>query len=125
MPQYILLLHGRPETKKDFSPEEIQTIIQKYRDWAERLMKEKRLVISGKIRDDAGRILKGNGSSLKIKDGPYAETKEVIGGYFVIEAEDYKKAVDLSRDCPHLGFGETIEVREIEECGPGSALGSP
>jgi hypothetical protein len=48
-------------------------------------------------------------------DGPYSETKEVLGGYFVVTAENYDAAVDLTRDCPHLDYCGTIEVREVDE----------
>jgi hypothetical protein len=47
-------------------------------------------------------------------DGPYSETKEIIGGYYVIEAPDYAGAVELLRDCPHLSYGK-IEVRQHDE----------
>ena len=51
-----------------------------------------------------------------VMNGPYAEAKEVIGGYFMIEAANYDQAVQLARDCPNLELGGTIEVREIEPC---------
>lgn len=50
-------------------------------------------------------------------DGPYAETKEVLGGYYLIEAPNYEEAVRRSLDHPHLSHG-TIEVREIEVVRP-------
>ena len=43
---------------------------------------------------------------MKVTDGPYAEAREVIGGLFVIDAANYEEVVELSRDCPHLEFGE-------------------
>ena len=48
-------------------------------------------------------------------DGPFSETKEVIGGYFAIEAAGYDEAVQLLEDHPHLSYGGTVEVREIDE----------
>jgi hypothetical protein len=48
-------------------------------------------------------------------DGPFAEAKEVIGGYFVIQAADYAEAVRLSTECPHLRYGGRIELREIHQ----------
>jgi hypothetical protein len=49
-----------------------------------------------------------------VTDGPYAETKEIIGGYWIISAENYDEAVELTRDCPSLEFGARMEVREVE-----------
>ncbi len=50
-------------------------------------------------------------------DGPYAEAKDVIGGYFVIEAKDAAEAEAITRDCPHLASspGNWIELRPIED----------
>ena len=44
---------------------------------------------------------------------PYTEAKEVLGGYFLIEAASYEQAIERSRDCPHLEFG-SIEIRAID-----------
>ncbi len=55
---------------------------------------------------------KGNHTS--VVDGPYSETKEIIGGYYLIEARDYDDAVATVRDCPLLGYGN-FEVRQIDE----------
>ena len=50
-------------------------------------------------------------------DGPYAEAKDVIGGYFVIEAKDAAEAEAIARDCPHLALAATnwVEIRPIED----------
>ena len=47
-------------------------------------------------------------------DGPYSEAKEVMGGFFVIEAADYDEAVKISSDCPHLRAGRRIELRQVD-----------
>ncbi len=54
-------------------------------------------------------------------DGPYSETKEVLGGFFLISAESYDDAIQICRDCPHLRFGGTIELRQIELTGQAAA----
>ena len=113
MPQYMLISHHSQEMPEgvEFSPEMIQAVIQKYNDWAEKLQKAGHLVSVKKLRDDFGRNLKGQ----TVTDGPYAETKEIIGGYWIITARDYDEAVELSRDCPSLELGGRIEVRETED----------
>ena len=55
-------------------------------------------------------------------DGPYVETKEVIGGYFVVEAESLEEAVELAKDCPAASYG-ALEVREQMEMGSGMEMG--
>jgi hypothetical protein len=100
----------------EFTPEMIQAVIQKYNDWAERLRQSGHLLSLNKLRDeDFGRHLRGFGAEQVITDGPYAETKEVIGGYWIITAQDYDEAIKLARDCPSLEFGARLEVREVED----------
>jgi hypothetical protein len=57
--------------------------------------------------------MKGSAGSARVTDGPYAEAREVIGGLFIVEAQNYEEVVELSKDCPHLDFG-TIEIREVQ-----------
>jgi hypothetical protein len=49
-----------------------------------------------------------------VTDGPYSESKEILGGFYIIEATDYAQALERSQDCPHLGYGGTIEVRQVD-----------
>jgi hypothetical protein len=48
-------------------------------------------------------------------DGPYAESKEVVAGFFVISAGDYAEACRIAESCPHLKYGSHIEVRQVQE----------
>ncbi|HYH10491.1 MAG TPA: YciI family protein [Thermoanaerobaculia bacterium] len=108
MPQFVLMLRDSGTFPTDISPEEIQEIIERYRLWSEKLG------ISGqKLRDNEGRVVVRNDSGVTITDGPYAEAKEVIGGYFLVDADDYDAALKMVEDCPHLDFG-SIEIRQIE-----------
>ena len=49
-----------------------------------------------------------------VSDGPFVESREIVGGVYVLAARDYDEAVALLSDSPHLRFG-SIEIREIEE----------
>jgi len=51
---------------------------------------------------------------MRVTDGPYSETKEILGGYFTVTADNYEAAVKRAGECPHLEFGGTIEVREVD-----------
>lgn len=103
MAEFILLLRdsGFPD---NLSPEEMQAIIRRYRDWREGLD-----VTGQKLVDGEGRVLTKAG----VTDGPYAESKEVMAGFFSIQAKDYDDAVRIAETCPHIDFG-SIEVRQIE-----------
>lgn len=116
MPQYMLLLHEIPGGFASLSPEEMQRVIEKYSAWSAKLASQGKLVGGDKLRDEGGRHLRRDGKGggrVSVVDGPYTESKEIVGGYYKIEAADYDEAVRLSRDCPHMEFG-WIEVREIE-----------
>jgi hypothetical protein len=49
-----------------------------------------------------------------VKDGPYAEAKDVVGGYIIVEADDIGQAVELSKGCPILDAGGSVEVRPVQ-----------
>ena len=113
MADYMLLLHTTPAGNR-WSPEEMQTVIQRYANWSKELSAAGRLVGGHKLRDAEGRVLKRQSNQTTVTDGPYAELKEVVGGYFHITADTYEDAVAIAQDCPHLDYGGTIEVRSIE-----------
>jgi hypothetical protein len=116
MPEYMLLLHDSGTMPPDMSPDDIQAVIQRYVAWRNKVAQGGRKISGHKLEDGTGRVMKG-ASALKVTDGPYAEAREVIGGLFIVDAQDYDEAVTLARDCPHLDFG-TIEIRQIEPTGP-------
>lgn len=112
MPHYILLLHEAPDRYKEFSPAEMQALVEKYAAWRKKLHAAGRLVNGHRLTSDVGRIMRGKTPDTTVIDGPFAEAREIIGGLFVIQAENYQEAVTATLDCPHLDFG-AVEVREI------------
>ena len=117
MPQFMLISQDSTEIPEGFeiTPEIIQGILQKYNDWAESLQKSGHLVSLNKLRDEPGKHITGTGKNMVVRDGPYAETKEIIGGYWIITAANYDEAVKLASGCPSLEFGSRVEVREVED----------
>src|SRR5688572_30232771 len=115
MPKYLLLARDTTNWMDlDLSPADIEAIINKYRTWAEKVASQGKLLSGEKLRDGEGRVLKGTGKSMKVTDGPHSESKEVIGGFWILEAASYEEAVALASDSPQLEHG-TLELREIEE----------
>ncbi len=118
MPTYMMLLYEEPDVFERMSPEELQRAIERYRAWGQSLQESGHYVESDKLTDGEGRVLrKPEGGEVRVQDGPYAETKEVIGGYYSVRAESYDEAVELASGSPHLEYGGTIEVREIDTLG--------
>jgi len=64
---------------------------------------------------EGGKHLSMAGGEIRVTDGPYAEVKEALGGYFAIKATDYDEAVEIAKSCPHMTYGSRIEVRQIDE----------
>ena len=112
MPSYLLLLHEDPATYAELSPADIQAIVTRYTEWTERMAQAGKLTAGVKLRDGLGRRV-GRDASGRVVDGPFTETTDVVGGYFVIVAPDLAGAVAIARDCPHVDNG-WVEVREVE-----------
>ena len=109
MPQYMLLLYDNPSNWQNLSPEEMQKAIEKYLAWT----KKPFMVDSKRLAGGPGRVIRSERGQPRATDGPYSETKEVLGGYYAIEAANYDQAVQRSLDHPHLEYGGTIEVRQV------------
>jgi hypothetical protein len=110
MPKFMLLLYDNPADWSKVSPEEMQQALEKYFAWT----KKPFTVDSLRLGPDPGKVLRSQGS-VRVTDGPYSETKEVLGGYYTIEAANYDEAVRLAREHPHLEYGGTIEIRQAWE----------
>ncbi len=108
MPQYMLLLYDNPADWAKLSAEEMQQATEKYMAWT-----KKPFFKNGtRLAADPGKVMRAPGGKPSVTDGPYSETKEVLGGFYVIEAASYEQAVELAMDHPHLQFG-TVEVRQL------------
>lgn len=117
MPKYLLLARDSGEWSRqtgELSPEEVQAIIGRYQAWSERVTKEGKLLAGEKLKDGEGRELRGHGGSVRVTDGPHTASKEVVGGFWILEAATYEDAVALASHSPHLEFG-SLELREIEQ----------
>lgn len=92
------------------SPEAQQAHMQKWFDWVQKLTDEKRYV-GGEALLPGGKTI--TGPKKVVTDGPFAESKEVVGGYFVVLAKSLDEAVDIAKQCPDYGLNGIVEVREV------------
>ena len=114
MPKYMLLLHDNPNAFANVSPEAMQKVVEKYIAWGKKLREAGVMRAGDKLTDEPGRVMRRKDGQVYVTDGPYSESKELLGGYYMIEADTYDKAVELARDCPQLDYGGTIEVRQVD-----------
>lgn len=115
MAKFLVLARGTGTAYANRSPQEIQQVLQKYMAWAAGLRDAGRMIHAEKLRG-GGRVVRGSGARMAVTDGPYAESKEVIGGFWLLEAASYEEVQGFLKDHPHLDTG-TLEVREIEDLG--------
>ena len=108
MPHFMLLLRDDREAWGSISPEEMQKALEKYLAWR----KQPFVVDGNRLDEETGRVLTKKNGSVGVTNGPFSEAKEVLGGYFTIEAESFEDAIRLCDDHPHIDFGP-IEIREV------------
>lgn len=113
-PEYLLLFRGN-DWYKGLSPEEMQSVASKWMGWFKRLMDEG-VCLAGQPLEREGRLVSGKNGRV-VSDGPFAESKEAIGGYFLLRVNTMDEAVAIAKECPGLAYGIQVEVRPVrEEC---------
>jgi len=111
MAKYLLMLRDKG-TYDSLSPEEMQKIFQRFRAWSAPLRASGKIVASEKLRDHQGRVVKRNGSKTAVTDGPFAEAKEHLGGFILVDCETPERAWEIARRFPSGKF-TPLEVRPI------------
>jgi hypothetical protein len=112
MPQFIVLLTENDHAWKRLPEAQRKQLLEKYFEWVGRLKAADQM--------RGGEPLAAGGSVLRVVDGkttesPYSETRDVLTGYFLIEATDLAAATAIARGCPALLHGETVVVRPIAD----------
>ena len=120
-PKYMLLFRGTG-WHNGLSSETLQTVMNQWYDWFERLVEQGRAT-SGHPLAYEGKIVSGNKGHTVI-DGPFVESKEAIGGYFLLHVENEEEAIEIARHCPGLEHGVQVEVRPVVEFCPSGELAS-
>jgi hypothetical protein len=112
--EYMLLFHG-PDWDQGMTREQTQKILDHATAWAESLGRRGK-VKAGQALLREGCIVSGKKGGI-VMDGPFAESKETIGGYLLLQETTYEEAVAFARECPTLEYGISIEIRPaIYEC---------
>ena len=117
MSQYLLLLYDNPAGVEQFRklpPAQLQQAMQQYMDWTNKARQSGFYVGSNKLSDDPGRVVRSQSGRTKVTDGPFSEAKELLGGYYIIEASSYDEAFQRIQDHPHFAHGGTIVIRQVD-----------
>jgi hypothetical protein len=111
---YLLLFRGT-EWHQGLSPEEMQKTMTAWMAWFNRLVDEGRCK-GGQSLGPEARVV--SGKMRNVTDGPYAEAKESVAGYFLLSVESFEEAAEIAKECPALAYGITVEIRPLmARCG--------
>lgn len=96
------------------SAQQQESQMGKWLAWVEKLTKEGKYV-AGEPLLPGGKTISGKNKA--VTDGPFAESKEIIGGFFIVNAKNYDEAVAMAKDAPDYELGGSVEVREVMKVG--------
>lgn len=109
-----MLIFRSTDWYNGLSPEQMQQVADNWMAWFNRLKDDGRCV-AGNPLEREGRIV--SGKNRVVSDGPFAESKETIGGYFLLKVDTLEEAVSIAQECPGLPHGIRVEVRPVAgEC---------
>jgi hypothetical protein len=114
MKEFMMIFRMAQDTDFQPTPEQMQESIKHWQDWIGGIAAQGKFVNTNQL-GFTGKTLKADGV---ITDGPYAEVKEIVGGYIIVKADDIDEAMKLAQGCPILYVGGHVEVREIMQLNP-------
>jgi hypothetical protein len=108
--EFVYLYRGG---ERSDSPAQAEQQMQKWVAWMEELGKKGHLKDRGQPLEAEGKVVRGK--QKVVTDGPYTESKDLVGGYTLVEAKDLAHAAELSKGCPIFDSGGLVEVRPVME----------
>ncbi len=110
MNEYMMIFRNeRKEGAPAPSPEQMQLAVKQWQDWIRGIALKGKYIGTNRLLSEAKTIKPGN----VISDGPYAEVKEIVGGYLIVNANTLDEALELAKECPALAYGGNVEVRLV------------
>jgi hypothetical protein len=110
MADFLYLYRGSERVNAALSTQQMQDYLQRFQNWIMSLTKAGKISSCGPLANNGRTIVGPKGV---VSDGPYTESKDLVGGYTVLTAEDLDEASEIARGCPFLNVGGTVEVRPV------------
>lgn len=111
--QYMLLIYSEPGDRDVFSDEEVEAMYEEYFALSRRLREQGKLVGSHELQPSStAKSVEVRDGETTTTDGPFAETKEVLGGYYLIEAVSIDEAIEWATQIPSVRYGR-VEIRPV------------
>lgn len=110
MKEFMLIFLGPTYTELKLSPEQMQERMGRWWAWQSKM--EEAAILGGghALRPEAKRI---SGTERTVSDGPFAESKELVGGYYIVKAKDMQDAIQIAQDYPDYDLDGSVEIREV------------
>ena len=109
MAKFLFVYRGGSDAMQKMTPEQREQNMQKWGAWIGEGMQKGWMLDAGDGLTAEGRVVK----SKAVTDGPFAEAKEVVGGFSIVQADTIETAAQLAKGCPGLGSGGSVEVRRL------------
>jgi hypothetical protein len=108
---YMLLFRGT-DWNRGLSSEEIQNVMNRWIAWLDRLVEQGK-TSAGQPLTNQGKVISGK-KGQTVLDGPFAESKEAVAGYILLQVDNLDEAVAIAKECPGLDYGLSVEVRVVD-----------
>jgi hypothetical protein len=109
MAKFLFIYRGASEAAAKMTPDEAQQHMQKWEKWIGEGIQKGWMLDPGDGLTPETRLLSGK----VVTDGPFVESKEIVGGFSIVQADSIDAAAQLAKGCPGLSIGGTVEVRRL------------
>jgi hypothetical protein len=110
MKEFMMLFrHEATGNSQAPTAEQMQAVMKEWQKWIKGIAADGKYSGTNRLNSDGNTLKPGQ----VITDGPYAEAKEIIGGYLIVKAGSLKEAVEMAKSCPNLVYGGSVEVRSV------------
>lgn len=110
MKEFMMIFIGADYQELGLSPEQLQERMGKWFQWGGK-MKEQGILRGGEALHAAGKRI--SGPDRIASDGPFVESKELVGGYYTVAADNVEAVMEIAQDYPDYDLGGAVEIREI------------
>jgi hypothetical protein len=117
MANFLFVYRGGDEPYRTMTPEQRQQNMQKWTDWIALGFQKGWMVDAGDALTPEGRVVN---AKKVVTDGPFVESKEILGGFSIVQADTIDEAAELAKGCPVLLTGGRVEVRPLAGLAPKS-----
>jgi len=117
---YLLLFRGT-DWHRGLSIDEVRDVMSRWEAWYGGVVEAGKMIAASPLENESKLV---SGRDKDVADGPFAESKETVGGFFMVHAASMEEALELAKACPALPYGLTVEVRPATDVCPSSRVAS-